>query len=164
MPNKVVIADSSVLIFLGKTNNLYLLKELYGEIFIPLAVFEEIQSGIKKDDVFNLIQETDWIRVLYVPNRKEIDFFPDRLHLGEREALVLYKNLNASLIILDDYEARTEAKRRGFNTTGIIGVIVKAKNDGIIPLAKPVIDSIVNVGFFVSPDIIDNALKSTNER
>lgn len=156
--HRVVISDSSCLILLSKIGRLDILKGLYQEIFIPEAVYEEVTA--KKDTAESLLQTSDWIRVCKVIDRDRLEDMPPQLHLGEREAILLYTDLNADLIIIDDNNARKEAARRGLRITGIIGILARAKDAGMIPAVRPLVEQLEREHFYISQDIL-NALYET---
>jgi predicted nucleic acid-binding protein len=67
------------------------------------------------------------------------------------------------LLILDDLKARKEAKRLGVNFTGTLGILFNAKQEGIIPALKPLIDKLQAADFRISPLIINKLLDLSNE-
>lgn len=88
---------------------------------------------------------------------------PARLHLGEREAILLYSDLNADLIIIDDYNARKEAVKRGLRITGLIGILARAKENGILPAARPVVQELEAANLYISEDILIALYERTGE-
>ena len=66
-------------------------------------------------------------------------------------------------IILDDFKARKVAQNLGLSVTGTIGVIVKAKLNGIIPSIKPLINKIRQTNFRLSAEIEALALEQAKE-
>ncbi len=68
-----------------------------------------------------------------------------------------------SVVILDDYKARKIAERLGITFTGTIGVIIKAKLNGIIPSVKPLLEKIKRTDFRLSAEIETQALKEADE-
>ena len=159
--HRIVVSDTSCLILLSKIGKLDLLKQLYSEIFIPEAVYDEIIA--KKDSATLLVNTSDWIRVCKITDRQRLDSFPGVLHLGEREAMLLYDDINADLIIIDDNNARKEAARRGQKVTGILGILSRAKNEGLIDRVKPLISELLDNGYFISENVLDYLYQSLNE-
>ena len=159
--HRIVVSDTSCLILLSKINRLSLLKQLYAEIFIPEAVYDEITA--KEDGAALLVNTSDWIRVCKVTDRQRLNSFPGVLHLGEREAMLLYDDINADLIIIDDNNARKEATRRGQKVTGILGVLSRAKDLGLIDKVKPLINELLNNGYFISESVLDYLYQSLGE-
>lgn len=85
-----IISNSTPLIILGNINRLYILKELYGEIIIPKAVFDELTA--KEDKAKQqIIQNLDWIKVLEVQNTENRRMYQSKLHDGEVEVMMLRK-------------------------------------------------------------------------
>ena len=68
-----------------------------------------------------------------------------------------------STIILDDYKARKIADQLGLVFTGTIGVIIKAKLNGIILSIKPLLEKIKQTDFRLSAEIELQALKEAKE-
>jgi len=68
-----------------------------------------------------------------------------------------------STLILDDFKARKIAKNLGLTFTGTIGIIIKAKLNGIIPSIRPFIEKIKETNFRISAEIELQALKEAKE-
>lgn len=82
---------------------------------------------------------------------------------GESSAIALALETPGSIIILDDLKARKIADKLGLVFTGTIGVIIKAKLNGIIPSIRPVLEKIKKADFRLSIEIEIQALKEANE-
>jgi predicted nucleic acid-binding protein len=67
------------------------------------------------------------------------------------------------ILILDDWKARKVAERLGISVTGTLGVIIKAKNSGLIPSIKPFLEKIRETNFRISEELEQIALKEANE-
>jgi predicted nucleic acid-binding protein len=66
-------------------------------------------------------------------------------------------------LIVDDYKARRVAVNLGIKITGTIGVIVKAKLNGIITSVKPYLERINKTNFRLSEEIVHQALLDAAE-
>lgn len=157
-----VIVNSTPLITLSKLRHLNLLRELYEEIIIPVAVKEEVTV---KDDLASqdVLDNLDWIKVVDCPVADR-NIFSSKLHAGEIEVLILAQNLQADLIIVDDKPARKAATFLGFEITGTVGVLVKAKKRELIKTVKPFIESMKEIEIRLSDDVIEMALRQANEK
>ena len=82
---------------------------------------------------------------------------------GESSAIALALEMTDCTIILDDYKARKIADKLGLKFTGTIGVIIRAKLNGIIPSIKPILEKVKKTDFRLSPEIELLALKEANE-
>jgi len=127
---------------LGKLNLLYLLKRLYGKVIISDSVYKETVTAGKikgAQDALTIelfLTQNKWNPVEV--NTKEID--PEirllRLDDGEIESIHLAMKISNSLILLDDEEARKEARRKGLKIKGTIGVLVEAYQRDMINLEE----------------------------
>jgi len=129
------VSNTTPIISLLKISKLNILQEMYGEIYVPEAVYKEVESGKNKDYYCDL-KRTDWIKIKAIKDKKDLNRFID-LDQGEAEAIILSTELNAGLLIIDEKPGRLHAKHIGLNITGTIGVLLKAKSIGIIEAIKP---------------------------
>ena len=66
-------------------------------------------------------------------------------------------------VILDDRRARKVATSLGVAVIGTIGILIRAKRNGIIAAVKPVLDDLEATGFFVSKELKGEALRLAGE-
>jgi predicted nucleic acid-binding protein len=140
---------------------LEILKDLYDEIYIPQEVFNEIEAGKHKKYYLNLLT-FEWIKIEQIQDRKSISYFLD-LDKGEAEAIVLATESEADLILLDESLGRFHAKHAGLRVTGTIGILVKAKKQGLISELKPLILELKEKGVWLSESLIERILELANE-
>lgn len=81
---------------------------------------------------------------------------------GEAEAIALASETDC-LLISDDKQARAVAKRLGVSVIGTIGVLVRAKQSGVITELKPILDDLELNNFFISQALREEALKLVGE-
>lgn len=120
----IVIADTTPLNYLILIDLTHLLPQLFGEVVIPQAVLSELQDPRAPAKVREWL--VDWPEWLAVREVQQPD--PTLVHLdpGEREAITLAQELQADLLLLDEHQGRQEAIKRGFNVTGMIGLLDQA--------------------------------------
>ncbi len=138
-----------------------MLEKIYGKIIVPFAVYNEIENGIHKP-YYQDLKLIDWIEILEINNPNSKDYFID-LDEGEAEVLILSKEQNADLVIMDEIMGRRYAKQLGFNLTGTIGILLKAKEDGFIKSIKESLTELVEKGSWLNPKLISKALKLEEE-
>ena len=134
---------------------------MYGEIIIPSAVYDEIEVG-KKWKYYVDLQHEHWISIQQVKDTFSLDFLLD-LDKGEAEVIVLAREIEADLVILDETLARGYAKRFNLPLTGTIGVLLKAKERGLIERVGDLLDQLVAKGVWLSPKIIRQAKEIAKE-
>jgi predicted nucleic acid-binding protein len=147
---EVVIADTSCLIAF----------DTIGELDILHSVYEQISITPEIADEYPL---PEWIKVETPVDKKYQRFLDTQVDRGEASAIALAAEKKDSLLILDDLKARKLAKRLDFTLTGTLGVIHKAKVDGIIQEILPIINKLRNTDFRISEEVIDQLLKKNDE-
>jgi predicted nucleic acid-binding protein len=85
------------------------------------------------------------------------------LGAGEREVISLAKSVPAALAILDDALARAYAKRLGVAFTGTLGVLLKAKQLGMIESLALLLNRLDEIGFRLDAGTRQAALKLAKE-
>jgi len=156
-----IISNTTPILSLLKIGKLNLLKNLYINIIVPVAVYNEIEKG-KHKPYYQDLKRIDWIEILNINNPDSKDYFID-LDEGEAEVLILSKELNADLVIMDEIMGRRYAKQLGFNLTGTIGILLKAKEKGFIKSLKESLTELVEKGTWLNPKLISKAIKLAKE-
>ena len=157
-----VVSNTTPIISLLKIDKLHVLKELYGVIYLPLEVFNEIEAGKNKDFYVDL-SKFEWIKIQKIKNKKSLSYFLD-LDKGEAEAIVLATEIGADLIILDETLGRFHAKHAGLKVTGTLGILLKAKQLGFVSELKSLLLELRIKGIWLSDHLIEEMLKLANEK
>ena len=158
-----VIVNTTPLIALCHVGQLELLKKIYGEIMIPQAVYRELsekKESICKEQVDNAL---NWIHVEKIENQMAKSMFKTQLHDGEVEVMILAKEKNADIVIIDDANAKKHAKYLKLPVTGTLGVLIKAKRQGPINELKPVIQEMIDKNIYISEKVMKICLEQVNE-
>lgn len=160
----IVVSNSSPLIALSIVNSLDLLRALYSTIYIPEAVFHEVVTLGAGRPGATAVAITPWI-VQQAPadHVSVVNLLAAGLDKGESEAIVLASELSASLLILDESHARVVARQQGIPVTGTLGVLIAAKNAGMVAEVKPLLSQLSEAGFYLTPQIISHALQLAGE-
>jgi uncharacterized protein len=152
----VVISDTSCLSTFTRIGKLDLLRELYQEVVIPKEVLRELQAlNVFGVDV-SIFSNLPWLKVRDpVPNSLLSELLDNRgIDPGEAYAIALALELRADWLILDDLNARQMAQALKLNITGLGGVLLQAKDMGIIPAVKPLLDQCVYEANFRLSDAV----------
>jgi uncharacterized protein len=145
-----VVSDSTCLIGLERIGKLQILPALFDPIMIPPEVGREFGNSSAWMQTENL---TD--HLLTAALRLVVD-------AGEAEAIALASE-KTCLLICDDKQARAAAKRLGVTVIGTVGVLVRAKQNGVVSAIKPILDDLEINGFFISHALREEALKLVGE-
>ena len=125
----LIIADSSALVALATCQGLNILLELFGDVKVPQAVFDEValpekplasSLGIFLAGRVEKVDASHWVLAA------------GDLGKGEIEAMALYKQLSADFLLIDDRRARLIAEHNQIHCVGALGVLLQAKQNGVI--------------------------------
>jgi predicted nucleic acid-binding protein len=157
----IVVSDTSVISGLVQSGNLYLLHNLYEKIIIPREVYLELE-GLGPAFRHELTQA--WIETRDVSQVSLLNELTEILDRGEAEAIVLATELHADSLLIDEKRGRAIAARMGIPITGILGILIKAKERNYIPAIKPVLEALLSKGgVWLKPELIAKVLKDNNE-
>jgi len=145
--SEIVIADSSCLIGLSKINKLDVLRQLFGRILIPPAVFHEVVILGAGRPGAEAVKNAIWIETHEVKNQLAVRAFRLTLGVGESEAIVLAAEYEADFIILDDWNARQVALALSLPVIGTIAVLTKATEKGLIEDLQATLAELREAGF-----------------
>jgi uncharacterized protein len=161
---KKIIVNTSPLIALKKIESLYLLEKLYGQIIIPMGVYEEIISGQQQGllEIFVNDNIPEWIKVKQLKNEFSSSLLYE-LDKGEKEVIIMGKELNADLLVLDENVARNIAELLNLNITGTLGILLLSKEQKLIKSIKYLMDELRSKSFWISNDVYNSILKYANE-
>lgn len=154
----IVISDTTAITNLYQIDLLLILKELYGQVLIPEAVYHELSilPAQKK-----LIDQQGWIKVCQVKDVELTNELLKEIHRGEAEAITLAKEKKSELLIIDESKGRLVAKRLGITITGVLLI---AKKKGIILSVKTYMDDLIEkANFHVSKGLYNRILRLANE-
>jgi predicted nucleic acid-binding protein len=149
---RVVVSDTSVISNLWMVGKLDLLQQLFQEIFIPLAVQAEL-IDLEKRSAFRL-KDFPWLREKSIIDLSRLSFFTGKLDPGEAEAIILSEEMAADLIIIDEAKGRAVARSLGIPLTGLLGVLLEAKQQRLLTQIKPVMDQLRSkAGFYIDENL-----------
>ena len=146
MNRRVVIADAGPLIALARIEALYLLRQLFGRVCITTTVRDEIlpaKAAFADADLLIRTLAEGWIDVFEVPQSAYRPLSPG-VDAGEASSIQAANHWreagDAVLLVMDDRAGRLEAKSRGFALIGSAAVIGLAKIEGLVPVARPLLE------------------------
>jgi len=158
----IVISDSSPLIALSIIDKLDILPKLFKRIYVPNAVFQEV---VRTDKPFAKELEIFLSgRTKNVLNKMAVKILSADIGAGEAEAIVLALELQLSIVLIDDLKARKFAVMNGLKIIGTMGILLKAKNEGLIKAIKPLISKLLNNDIRISNTIIEITLQAAMEK
>lgn len=156
----ILIADASALIALAACEGLQLLDTIFGDVWVPDVVSQEV-SIIDKPYAERLQPYLQGkIRNVSMQNYVYLDAYADA---GETAAMLLYKEMQADYLLIDDKRGRKVAAINQINTIGSLGVLLLAKRIGLISSVAPLLVQIKASPVFISKGLIQTVLELAGE-
>jgi uncharacterized protein len=148
----IVVADTSPPNYLIQIDCAELLNQLYHEIYVPIAVWEELcHPGAPAAVRQWVVQQPPWIALRATHSSSDLEL--SILDRGESEAIQVALELNAGTLLMDERRGWLEANRRGLTVTGTLGVLLLAGRLGLTNPEVAFCRLISETNFRVSADL-----------
>jgi len=161
----IIISDTSIISGLIIVGRIDLLTSIFTEIVVPEVVKEELlQLSDYKSEVkwfFNNEQ-------IQLAKPKQEGFYKELLELldkGEAQAIALAVELKADLLLIDEKKGRIIANQLDLNITGLLGLLLLAKQRNIIKSVKQIMDDLIRKsGFWIGKKLYRTVLQKAEEQ
>ena len=154
-----IVADTGPLIALAKVDQLGLLERLFSQVIITPAVHRELLAKAGPEAVQLDRALTTFIRIAERPLQPpEVMAATSHLGPGEQEVVALAHNMGL-LLLIDDRQGRQAARHLKLLHVGVVGVVIRAKEAGLIPLVRPLLEQIRARGYWLADELLDAAAK-----
>jgi hypothetical protein len=151
-----IIADTSPLISLAILDKLDMLQHIFSEIYLPEAVFTELT--IQNKPYAQKLTAFTRDKIIAVKNRALVQTFHEYVDLGESEAIALALEMQIETILIDDAKGRKFARQHGLRPIGTIGILLQAKQEGMVNVIKPELDILVANRIRIGSKLYQHAL------
>ena len=139
--------------------------ELFGAVYIPEAVANEVNIGFSSYQEWQECVEGERIIIQPISNTIFVKQLVPFLHQGEAEAICLSLEKKTKLCLIDDKDARTIAQLHSLPVTGTLGILLKAKETGLISSVKQLIDKLrAEHHFWIKEDMYQKVLHIAKEK
>ena len=160
----IVVSNTTPLIGLASIQKFHLLQQLFGEVYIPQAVYNEaVVVGRELGGAKQEVLAAQWIKTQRVTDQLAIEVLLDQLDLGEAETIVLARELNADWVLMDEKKGRRKLDQLHLKKIGTVGILLKAKQIGFVSEIRPDIEILHQQGFSISQNVIDEVLRQAHE-
>ncbi len=157
-----VICNTSPLQYLHQADVLELLPALVGQVYVPEAVAAELREGRRRNVRLPALEELSWLIVRPV---RDPTLLPLVTHLGdgEKEVLALGLETQDALLLLDDRDARRYARALELEVSGTLGLLLRAKERGVLDAIRPVLDRLQALRFRLNAKTRQRVLERAGE-
>jgi len=148
----IIISDTSCLILLAKIGELNLLDKLGRKVLITPSIQKEFGNKLPS-----------WIEIKEPKDNHYQKILEMDLDEGEASAIALSLETDNSIVIIDDLKGRKLAEKLNLRYSGTFGLILRAKQEGIIDRVKPLLDKIKTTNFRISEKLFALVLEQAGE-
>jgi len=159
----IVVSNATPLIGLAMTERFDLLQKLFGRITIPQAVYDEVVTEGGQRFGAQEVSDAAWIELVEVKDRLAVEVLADDLGKGESETIVLAREMGADWVLVDERLARRKLDALGIPTIGTLGILLKAKEVGLLQAVAPAVELLRTRGFRLSRRVYDDVLRMAGE-
>jgi uncharacterized protein len=150
------VSNTSPLLNLAIIEQLDLLASQFDTVWIPPAVLEELRIDEALPGV-NAIQkslQSGWLKTREVRNKQLVQLLERELDRGEAAAIALAAEIKPDYLLLDERDARRIAKAMQFSVTGVLGVLIKARQRGKVDNIEPLLNALEkDAGFYITQQL-----------
>lgn len=158
---KPVVINNTPLVALWILGRLDLFRELYGQVLIPEAVYQEFLATERAARQAAL-ENAPWIKSVSLINPQRARVYVG-LDQGEAEVLALAEESAARLVVIDERRGRRYAQRLDIPLTGTMGLLLLAKEKGLVTVLAPLLEELQKAGLYLDVALIDNMLRLAGE-
>lgn len=156
------ICNTSPLLYLHRAGALDWLPDLFGQVWLPGAVVDELRKGRQRGYNVPDPEEYAWL-VVVEPRAVPSEWLALDLGPGELAAMALALENPDRVVLLDDALARRVAQAAGLEVWGTLRVLLEAKASGLVPSLSPVLDRLEEAGMWVSGEVRRRVLALAGE-
>jgi predicted nucleic acid-binding protein len=152
---EIAVVNSSPIIVLAHAGLLDVLRHSAKRILVPDAVVQELRQH--PEDAGTRALGLPWLEPVETPPVEQAIAAWD-LGAGESSVLMAVRSGMGQVAVIDDRKARRCASLVGVRARGTLALLLRAKQDGLIPSARQAIDQVRAAGLYLSDDVINAAL------
>lgn len=159
----IVVSNTTPLIGLASIQRFNLLHQIFGKIYIAQAVYDEATVSGREVGGAKEVSVASWIETVNVKDRLAVEVLLDELDLGEAETIILAREMGAAWVLMDEKKGRRKLNQLGIQKIGTVGILLKAKEAGLIPTIRPDLEQLRRQSFSISQSVVDAVLRQANE-
>lgn len=161
----LIVSNTSPISNLAAIGEISLLQKIYPKILIPSLVYTELMHCQEIQHMVSALVNVGWLNIQDPDDLKRIQTLRQVLDSGEAAAIALALECNADRLLIDERLGRSVAAQYGLKVRGILGILVNAKKQKLIPSTKQLLDRLIHdAGFRVSQRLYERTLQESDEQ
>jgi len=162
----LVVSNTSPIMNLAAVGMLDLLRQQFGEVIVPVAVVDELKLDTDYPGTGEIrsAMTSGWLHQVNLENDRVAMALKRELDDGEAEAIALALQMQIESILMDERDGRSVAKSMGLVPIGVIGVLLRAKQNGDIGSVKGILNKLRDeAGFYITESFLKDILSAVGE-
>jgi predicted nucleic acid-binding protein len=156
----IVFSNTTPIIALSSIQRLDLLPRLFDRVHLVSEVIDECEAG--GPIAVPALRETPWVQLVTSTPVSHPSILLE-LDKGEKHTLDMAIKLNADWVIIDEKIGRNMAEYLGLRVTGTLGVLLKAKQQGLISSFRACVQDMQTQGIRYHPALIEELAQGIGE-
>lgn len=161
MREEIIVADSSPLVGLARIGQLGMLPRLARRVVVPAHVWEEVTWSRTAPGAEEILAQS-WFEILSGDKERTERLF-NIVDRGEAEAIALAEGLPDALLLIDERKGRRVAESLGLRKVGTLGLLVMAKEAGLIERIRPLIEELSASNIYIRKELAEAILARMGE-
>jgi predicted nucleic acid-binding protein len=163
---KRIVADSGPLIVFARSGLLDIVKRVGGDILVPAPVFAECTRELARPGATTLTDahQNGLLSVIAEPDFAAIPKLQNIVNLDSGEvAAIALAMAHKCPVLMDERLGRNVAALNGLSVIGSAGILLAAKDLGLIDHVAPILVAWRDWGYFLSPALLEAVLSRASE-
>ena len=156
----IIVSNTTPIITLSSIGKIDILKKLFKKIYIPQAVYQELK--VKKLYGYSEIED-ELFEIKEIKDTLAQNILLNDLDLGEAQTIILAKELNANIVLIDENIGYNIAKSQNLTVYRTLSILITAKEKNYINSIKPLLDDMINRGRWISKKVYNEVLQYCEE-
>lgn len=159
----LIVADTGPLVILSKIDHLHVLTQRYQTIRIPESVLREATTlGYRLDSQRLAAFVAQHVQVITDIQQDDANHLDFGLDMGETQAILLAKQAQCP-ILMDEKRGRAVAKREQVSVVGTVGLLLAAKQEGLILAIGPLLEQMLAHDYRLAAELVNRAKQMAGE-
>lgn len=159
----MIVSNTGPIIALAKIDQLSLLEQMFTKVHIPPVVHRELLAKSGPESARLDTALSHFFEIAPPPQMSaEVKTATSRLDPGEQYAVALAFHLKA-LLLMDDRLGRRAAQQLSVPVTGVVGLLIRAKEANLVSAVRPLLNDMQKEGYWLSDVLLDTAAKLAGE-
>lgn len=159
---RIVINTGPILALVAGLSDLKILATLYDEVHVPAEVEQEVLAGGKSGLGVQQFNDASWLEK-WRTEQSITPLLANSLDRGEASVIQLALSEQIRTVCIDEAVGRRVARLCGLNLTGSIGILLRAKQEGLLDNVGEVLQQMRNKGIWISDRVLSFALQKAEE-